>query len=136
MRLMQFGFALPGRGPLATPEALTKLAEKVDALRYASVFVTDHVVIPTSYSSPYPYAASGRFSGDWTNGYLEPMAMMGVLVPYAVWLPLALLASTLPAFYVVLDHTVRQHRWHLSATLGQRRAGYYDWLLTSREGAA
>ena len=31
MRLMQFGFALPGRGPLATPEALTKLAEKADA---------------------------------------------------------------------------------------------------------
>ena len=77
---MQFGFALPGRGPLATPEALTKLAEKADALRYASVFVTDHVVIPTSYNSTYPYAASGRFTGDWTNGYLEPMAMMGVLV--------------------------------------------------------
>ena len=80
MRLMHFGFALPGRGPLATPEALTTLAEKADALRYASVFVTDHVVIPTSYSSPYPYAASGRFTGDWTNGYLEPLAMMGVLV--------------------------------------------------------
>ena len=31
-------------------------------------------------SSPYPYAASGRFTGDWTNGYLEPLAMMGVLV--------------------------------------------------------
>jgi probable F420-dependent oxidoreductase len=80
MRLMQFGFALPGRGSLATPEAITKLAEKADALRYTSVFVTDHVVIPTSYSSTYPYAASGRFTGDWTNGYLEPMAMMGVLV--------------------------------------------------------
>jgi probable F420-dependent oxidoreductase len=79
MRLMQFGFALPGRGPLATPDALTQLAEKADALRYASVFVTDHVVIPTSYNSTYPYAASGRFTGDWTNGYLEPMAMMGVL---------------------------------------------------------
>src|SRR5258705_3361704 len=80
MRLMQFGFALPGRGPLATPQALTKLAETAYAVRYASVFVTDHVVIPTSYSSPYPYALSGRFTGDWTNGYLEPLAMMGVLV--------------------------------------------------------
>ena len=80
MRLMHFGFALPGRGPLATPEALTKLAQKADALRYASVFVTDHVVIPTSNNSTYPYATSGRFAGDWTNGYLEPLAMMGVLV--------------------------------------------------------
>jgi probable F420-dependent oxidoreductase len=80
MRLMHFGFALPGRGPLATPEALTKLAEKADALRYSSIFVTDHVVIPTSNRSVYPYATSGRFAGDWTNGYLEPLAMMGVLV--------------------------------------------------------
>jgi probable F420-dependent oxidoreductase len=79
MRGMHFGFSLPGRGPLATPEALTKLAEKADALRYSSLFVTDHVVIPTSYSSPYPYSPTGRFAGDWTNGYLEPIALMGVL---------------------------------------------------------
>jgi probable F420-dependent oxidoreductase len=77
---MLFGFALPGRGPLATPEALTKLAERADALRYGSVFVTDHVVIPTSLDSTYPYSTSGRFATDWTNGYLEPLAMMGVLV--------------------------------------------------------
>jgi probable F420-dependent oxidoreductase len=77
---MLFGCALPGRGPLATPEALTKLAEKADALRYASVFVTDHVVIPSACDSRYPYSATGRFAGDWTNGYLEPLAMMGVLV--------------------------------------------------------
>jgi probable F420-dependent oxidoreductase len=79
MRGMHFGFSLPGRGPLATPDALTKLARKADALRYSSLFVTDHVVIPTSYSSPYPYAPSGRFTGDWTNGYLEPLALLGVL---------------------------------------------------------
>ena len=43
---MPFGFSLPGRGPLARPDVLVKLAERADALRYASVFVTDHVVIP------------------------------------------------------------------------------------------
>jgi len=79
MRGMHFGFSLPGRGPLATPDALMKLARKADALKYSSLFVTDHVVIPAAYSSPYPYAPSGRFAGDWTNGYLEPLALMGVL---------------------------------------------------------
>jgi alkanesulfonate monooxygenase SsuD/methylene tetrahydromethanopterin reductase-like flavin-dependent oxidoreductase (luciferase family) len=49
---MHFGFALPGRGPLATPESLTRLARKADDLRYSSLFVTDHVVIPTTYDSP------------------------------------------------------------------------------------
>src|SRR4026209_2228425 len=75
---LHFGVALAGRGPLATPESLTKLAQKADGLRYSSLFVTDHVVIPTTYDSPYPYAPSGRFAGDWTNGYLEPLAPMGV----------------------------------------------------------
>jgi probable F420-dependent oxidoreductase len=80
MRGMHFGVSLPGRGPLATPEALTKLAEKADALRYSSIFVTDHVVIPTTNNSTYPYSPTGRFATEWTNGYLEPIAMMGVLV--------------------------------------------------------
>lgn len=76
---MHFGISLPGRGPLATPDALVKLAEKADALRFSSLFVTDHVVIPTSYSSPYPYSPTGKFAGDWTNGYLEPLALMSFL---------------------------------------------------------
>jgi probable F420-dependent oxidoreductase len=79
MRSMHFGFALPGRGALAKPDVLVKLAAKADGLRYSSLFVTDHVVIPTSYRSTYPYSATGKVAGDWTQGYLEPLALMGVL---------------------------------------------------------
>jgi probable F420-dependent oxidoreductase len=79
MRSMHFGFSLPGRGALARPDALVKLAEKADGLRYASLFVTDHVVIPTAYRSTYPYSPTGKVAGDWTQGYLEPLALMGVL---------------------------------------------------------
>ncbi len=76
---MRFGFALPGRGPLARPDVVLKLAEKADALRYSSVFVTDHVVIPVTYDSKYPYAPSGKPAGDWSQGYLEPLALMSFL---------------------------------------------------------
>src|SRR6266849_7339755 len=76
---MDFGFALPGRGSLATPEILVKLARKADELRYSSIFVTDHVVIPATQSAPYPYSPTGKFAGDWTNGYLEPLALMSYL---------------------------------------------------------
>jgi len=76
---MHFGFALPGRGPFARPDVLVKLAEKVEALRYASIFVTDHVVIPTAYASKYPYSPSGKPAGDWSQGYLEPLALMSFL---------------------------------------------------------
>ena len=35
---VHFGFALSGRGPLARPDALVKLAEAAEALRYSSIF--------------------------------------------------------------------------------------------------
>ncbi|HET7876426.1 MAG TPA: TIGR03619 family F420-dependent LLM class oxidoreductase [Methylomirabilota bacterium] len=76
---MHFGFSLPGRGPLARPDALVPLAKKADALRYSSLFVTDHIVIPTSYASAYPYSPTGKVAGDWTQGYLEPLGLMSFL---------------------------------------------------------
>jgi probable F420-dependent oxidoreductase len=76
---MDFGFAIPGRGSLATPEILIKLARKADELRYSSIFVTDHIVIPASQSAPYPYSPTGKFADDWRNGYLEPLTLMSYL---------------------------------------------------------
>ena len=63
------------------------------------------------------------------------IAMAGILIPYAWWLPLVLLVSTLPAFYVVLEHTMRQHRWRMRVTPLERRAEYYNWLLTDAQPA-
>ena len=67
MRLMHFGSRC--RAVVRSParRSLTKLAEKADALRYTSLFVTDHVVIPTANNSTYPYSPSGRFAADWTT---------------------------------------------------------------------
>jgi probable F420-dependent oxidoreductase len=77
---VEFGFALPGRGPLARPDILTKIAAKAEALRYSSVFVTDHVVLPVSSArSTYPYATSGALPGGAQQDYLEPLAMLGWL---------------------------------------------------------
>jgi ATP-binding cassette subfamily B protein len=64
------------------------------------------------------------------------MAMGVVLAPYGVWLPLVLLASTLPALFVVLHFTLREHQWRLRTTADERRIWYYDWILTAGETAA
>ncbi len=77
---LEFGFSLPGRGPLARPDVVLKIALKAEALRYASVFVTDHVVLPVSAArSVYPYAPTGQFPGGAQQDYLEPMAMLAWL---------------------------------------------------------
>ncbi len=77
---MEFGIALPGRGPLASPDPVLKMAETAEALRYASVFVTDHIVLPVSMvRSTYPYALSGTLPGGAAQDYLEPLAMLAWL---------------------------------------------------------
>jgi len=64
------------------------------------------------------------------------LAMGAVLLPFGWWLPLALLASTLPAFGVILHYNLQQHHWRQRTTADERRTWYYDWLLTSSETAA
>ncbi len=77
---MEFGFSLPGRGPLATPDTVLRMATRADALRYDSVFVTDHVVLPASMArSVYPYSTTGQLAGGAAQDYLEPLAMLGWL---------------------------------------------------------
>jgi probable F420-dependent oxidoreductase len=77
---LEFGFSLPGRGPLATPDLVLKIALKAESLRYASLFVTDHVVLPVSAArSVYPYAPGGQFPGGARQDYLDPLAMLGYL---------------------------------------------------------
>ena len=77
---MEFGFSLPGRGPLASIDVVLKLAEKADALRFDSLFVTDHVVMPVaSGKSVYPYTTSGQFPGGLAQDYLEPLTTLSHL---------------------------------------------------------
>ena len=53
---------------------------RAEALRYTSVFVTDHVVLPVSMArSTYPYAATGRLPGGADQDYLDPLALLGWL---------------------------------------------------------
>jgi len=53
--MLPFGIALPNYGPLATPQNLLRLARLAEDLEIDSVWVSDHVVIPESIASPYPY---------------------------------------------------------------------------------
>ncbi len=77
---MEFGFALPGRGPLARPEFLLRIARQAEALRYASLFVTDHVVLPASSArSVYPYSPTGKLAGGAAQDYLEPFSLLAYL---------------------------------------------------------
>jgi probable F420-dependent oxidoreductase len=58
---MQIGFSAPSGGPLASPAALTRLAQEAEAMGFGYATVSDHVVIPTNIHAKYPYTDSGEF---------------------------------------------------------------------------
>ena len=74
--------------------------------------------------------------GGMLRGGITLFAMMLILIPYAWWLPLALLASTLPALFLMVRHTRKEHRWWMDSTVLERKSDYYDWLMTSGSAAA
>jgi ATP-binding cassette subfamily B protein len=73
--------------------------------------------------------------GGLLQSLLTLAAMLAVLLRFGVWIPLALLISTVPALAAVLRYAVREHAWRLQATPEERRAAYLDWVMTSRETA-
>ena len=74
--------------------------------------------------------------GSLLQNGITLVAMGVVLIPFGVWIPAAILISTLPALFVVLRYTLVQHEWRHRTTADERRSWYYDWLLTSREAAS
>ncbi len=74
--MVKLGFQLPNSGPLATAANLLEVARKAEALAYDSVVVTDHIVIPWSIASRYPYSRSGRFSVPADGNYFEPLSLL------------------------------------------------------------
>ncbi len=85
-------------------------------------------------ASHRPVALVEALGGLLQNG-ITLVAMAGVLWQFGWWVPVALVASTIPALWVVLRFAVRQHRWRMASTTDFRRSWYYDWLLTHREPA-
>ena len=43
---MEYGFSIPNAGPLATPEAIKRIAEHGEALGFSICAIADHLVIP------------------------------------------------------------------------------------------
>lgn len=65
---MKFGLTIPVRGSLATPEDTKAIAQRADSLDFDHLAVTDHLVVPRSIDSRYPYNQSGKFPGQATGG--------------------------------------------------------------------
>ena len=56
---MQIGCSAPTSGPLIAPDSLVRIATEAEMLGFDYVTVSDHVMIPKSIASRYPYSRVG-----------------------------------------------------------------------------
>lgn len=73
---MDFGLHLGTRGIAATPEGLTAIAQRADALGFRYLGFSDHIVIARQVDSRYPYNESGEWPAVDTGTCLDQLGCM------------------------------------------------------------
>src|SRR3954463_16228259 len=71
---MQIGFNAPTSGPLIDPDSLTRIVTEGEALGFDYVTISDHIMVPRSLESKYPYTNDGEFPAGTAAAWLEQLA--------------------------------------------------------------
>lgn len=76
---MEIGVHVANGGATARAETIEALGVRADELGFDSVWVSDHVVIPSRIESRYPYGPPGTFTPDSQQTYFESFAVLAYL---------------------------------------------------------
>jgi probable F420-dependent oxidoreductase len=76
---MDVGLTIPTRGPLATPDGIETLVRRAEELGFAHLSVSDHLVVPRSIDSRYPYSVSGAWPGAASGACLDQFTLLAYL---------------------------------------------------------
>ena len=69
---MKIGFAVPNIGPVATPEAIVKVAQRAEALGYHSLWTVERLLWPVHPQTPYPATPDGLLPEPYKH-VLDPV---------------------------------------------------------------
>ena len=106
-----------------------------DLAFYESPEFYDHLYRARSEANHRPIVLLETLGSLLSNG-ITLAAMIFVVSRYGLWVPLALIASTVPSFAAVLRNAVREHEFRGRTTPLERRAWYTEWLITTAEAAS
>jgi probable F420-dependent oxidoreductase len=69
---MKIGFSLPNLGPIGTAEAVTKIAQRAEALGYSSLWTIERLLYPLKLQRPYPGTPDGHLPEIYKH-VLDPL---------------------------------------------------------------
>jgi len=107
---------------------------RLDLSFYESPAFLDHLHLARYDARWQPFALLEN-TGSLLQHSVTLTAMAIVLIRFGAIVPLALIASTLPALIVVMRYTKLNHQWRLRTAAEERKSWYYDWLITDPKTA-
>lgn len=75
---MRIGAKVPNSGPLPGERGIGQMASELEAAGFESLWVSDHVVMPKTIASQYPFAADGRPTWPLETPYYDAMVALAV----------------------------------------------------------
>jgi probable F420-dependent oxidoreductase len=74
---MKFAVSGVGSGSTARPELLVQVAQKAEVLGFESAWIPEHLAVPVTITSRYPYSADGKFPGGPGAALHDPFVALG-----------------------------------------------------------
>src|SRR5512132_3810155 len=111
---MEFGCHLPVFGPAATRAGLLTFAREMERLGYDSLWASDHIVIPHTIRSRYPYSDTGQFPLPADATFLEPLTALAMVAGVTERVKLGTTVLVLPHRHPVLAAKMLATLDHLS----------------------
>ena len=76
---VRIGALVPNSGPLPLEVGIPAMAARLEAAGFESLWVSDHIVLPTSIESHYPFAADGRATWPSTTPYVDALIALALM---------------------------------------------------------
>jgi IclR family pca regulon transcriptional regulator len=76
---LRIGAKLPNSGPLPLTFGIPAMARRLEEAGFGSLWVSDHIVLPTSIDSRYPFAEDGRATWPSDAPYIDALVALGYM---------------------------------------------------------
>lgn len=76
---MRIGAKVPNNGPLPAERGIAAMAAALEGVGFESLWVSDHLVMPTEIRSRYPFAADGRPTWPADTPYYDCLVAMAAI---------------------------------------------------------
>jgi probable F420-dependent oxidoreductase len=79
VRAVRIGVRVPNAGTLPAEVGIPTLARSAEAAGFESLWVSDHVVMPATFASRYPFAADGRATWPSDTPYVDALIALALI---------------------------------------------------------